>query len=145
MPENRTTTTTTATRSRRTHLERFSLSYGGDEDKQDVHFESDPDLSVKLARGDVFDGPGLSDSSGLVVVALDFDGGPYAVVKVDQHGTRVKDAEVIERTIEHLEDLRDTLQDLEQANDLPAVTRNAFELGRDAQAEGLPASNGVPR
>ncbi len=118
---------------RRTHLERFSLSYGGDEDKQDVHFESDPDLSVKLAKGDVFDGAGLSDSSGLVVVALDFDGGPYAVVKVDRHG------------IEHLEGLRDTLRDVEQADDLPAVTRNAFELGRDAQAEGLPATNDVPR
>jgi len=93
---------------RRTHLERFSLSYGGDEDKQDVHFESDPDLSVKLAKGDVFDGPGLSDSSGLVVVALDFDGGPYAEVKVDRHGTRVEDVEVLDQAIEHLEGLRDT-------------------------------------
>ncbi len=130
---------------RRTHLERFSLSYGGDEDKQDVHFESDPDLSVKLAKGDVFDGPGLSDSSGLVVVALDFDGGPYAVVKVDRHGTRVEDVEVLDQAIEHLEGLRDTLRDVEQADDLPRVTREAFELGRDAQAEGLPATNGIPR
>jgi len=114
---------------RRTHLERFSLHYGGDEDKQDVHFESDPDLSVKLAKGDVFDGPGLSESSGLVVVALDFDGGPYAVVKVDRHGTRVEDVEVLDQAIEHLEGLRDTLRDVEQADDLPRVTPRGLRAG----------------
>ena len=79
------------------------------------------------------------------MVALDFDGGPYAEVKVDRHGTRVEDVEVLDQAIEHLEGLRDTLRDVEQADDLPRVTREAFELGRDAQAEGLPATNGIPR